>query len=136
MPSLAHFISKIFWLLIVLSFSVIIAIVVGSNTQKVVVTFWPIAGQVSVALWGVILFAFVVGLILGSVIIWLKSLSSYFAANQMKKLHRKNNLNNLKHNAASETLASAESYLLFDKEETPSEHKANTSSLHASSEHR
>ncbi len=85
MSGISHFISKLFWLVILILFSFFIAAIVGSNTQLITLQLWPIPGQLSVALWLPILLAFGIGLLFGALLIWLKSITSYRAARQMRK---------------------------------------------------
>ena len=85
MSGISHFISKLFWLVILILFSLFIAAIVGSNTQLITLQLWPIPGQLSLALWLPILLAFGIGLLFGALLIWLKSIASYRAARQMRK---------------------------------------------------
>ncbi len=80
MSGIFHFISKLFWLVILILFSFFIAAIVGSNTQLITLQLWPIPGQLSVALWLPILLAFGIGLLFGALLIWLKSITSYRAS--------------------------------------------------------
>ena len=108
MSGISHFISKLFWLVIVILFSLFIAAIVGSNTQLITLQLWPIPGQLSLALWLPILLAFGTGLLFGALLIWLKSIASYRAARQMRK----------KPNAPPEI--KDDNHLLFDKTATGS----------------
>jgi uncharacterized membrane protein YciS (DUF1049 family) len=103
MSGISHFISKLFWLVILILFSFFIAAIVGSNTQLITLQLWPIPGQLSVALWLPILLAFGIGLLFGALLIWLKSITSYRAARQMRK----------KSNAPTEM--KDDNHLLFDQ---------------------
>lgn len=103
---ISHFISKLFWLVILILFSLFIAAIVGSNTQLITLKLWPSPGQISVALWLPILLAFGSGLLFGAFLIWLKSIASYRAARQMRK----------KSNAPTEM--KDDNHLLFDQTTT------------------
>ena len=103
MSGISHFISKLFWLVIVILFSLFVATIVSSNTQLITLQLWPIPGQLSLALWLPILLAFGTGLLFGGLLIWLKSITSYRAARQMRK----------KPNAPSEM--KDDNHLLFDQ---------------------
>ncbi|MEK9640506.1 MAG: LapA family protein [Alphaproteobacteria bacterium] len=85
MSGISHFISKLFWLVVLILFSFFIAAIVGSNTQLITLQLWPIPGQLSVALWLPILLAFGIGLLFGALLIWLKSIVSSRATRQMRK---------------------------------------------------
>ena len=85
MSGISHFISKLFWLVILILFSLFIAAIVGSNTQLITLQLWPIPGQLSLALWLPILLAFGIGLLFGALLIWLKSITSRRAARQNGK---------------------------------------------------
>lgn len=87
--------------------SIIIAIFVGSNTQLITLSFWPIPGQITIIIWLAVLLAFTTGLVIGALIIWLNSILYYRAQNQ--KLKKK--LKNSHHKEKKET----DSYLEFDQ---------------------
>ena len=106
MSGISYFISKLFWLVILILFSLFIAAIVGSNTQLITLQLWPIPGQLSLALWLPILLAFGIGLLFGALLIWLKSIASYRAARQMRK----------KPNATPEM--KDDNHLLFDQTST------------------
>ena len=107
---ISHFISKLFWLVIVILFSLFIATIVSSNTQLITLQLWPIPGQLSLALWLPILLAFGTGLLFGALLIWLKSNVFYRVTRQMRK-QKKNNL------SIKQTIED-DSYLLFEQTAT------------------
>ena len=104
------FISKLFWLIVFMIFSLIIAALVGSNTQLTTLQLWPIPGQLTIALWLTILLAFGAGLIIGALLIWFKSIASYRAARQLRKQKEANEL--------SRAIIEDDSHLLFDQKAT------------------
>ncbi len=101
-----QFISKLFWFSILALLSIFIAIFVGSNTQIISLSFWPIPGQITIVIWLAVLFAFGMGLICGAFIIWLNSILSYGTTQQ--KLNRK--IVNSGNHEKQET----DHYLIFD----------------------
>ena len=103
------FISKLFWLMVFMIFSLLIAALVGSNTQLTTFELWPIPGQITIALWLPILLAFGAGLIIGALLIWLKSITAYRAARQLRKQ---------KETALSRKIIEDDSHLLFDQKAT------------------
>mgnify|MGYP001178410174 CR=1 FL=1 len=105
MSGISHFILKLFWLTIFILFSLLIATLVGSNTQQTTIQLWPIPGQLTIALWLPILLSFGAGLMIGGLLIWLKSIASYLAARQMRK-HKITN-------APVKSVIEDESHLLF-----------------------
>lgn len=107
MFSISHFLSKLFWFMLFVLLSIIIAIFVGSNTQLITLSFWPIPGQITIIIWLAVLLAFTTGLVIGALIIWLNSILYYRAQNQ--KLKKK--LKNSHHKEKKET----DSYLEFDQ---------------------
>ena len=104
------FISKLFWLIVFMIFSLLIAGLVGSNTQLTTLQLWPIPGQLTIVLWLPILLAFGAGLIIGALLIWLKSIASYHAARQLRKQKETN--------ALSKIIIEDDSHLLFDQKAT------------------
>ena len=108
MHGIVNFITKLFWLIILIIFSLIIASLVGSNTQMITLSFWPIPGQITIVFWLAILLAFSAGLIFGSLLIWLNSLSSYRLARQIKKQK--------KINATLKAKPGEDNHLLFDQQ--------------------
>ena len=109
MFSISHFLSKLFWFMLFVLLSIIIAIFVGSNTQLITLSFWPIPGQITIIIWLAVLLAFTTGLVIGALIIWLNSILYYRAQNQ--KLKKK--LKNSHHKEKKET----DSYLEFDQKD-------------------
>ena len=85
MSKIIYFISKLFWLICLLLFVILLAILVGSNPQSVTLYFWPISGRLTIVIWLAILLSFGAGLIAGALIIWLNSFSSYRASMKLKK---------------------------------------------------
>tara|TARA_Y200000002_G_C22274023_1_gene493375 strand:+ start:93 stop:485 length:393 start_codon:yes stop_codon:yes gene_type:complete len=110
MSGISDFISKLFWLMIFILLSLIIATLVGSNSQLTTLRLWPIQGQLTVALWLPILLSFATGLIIGGLLIWLKSNVFYRVTRQMRK-QKKNNL------SIKQTIED-DSYLLFEQTAT------------------
>lgn len=110
MSGISDFISKLFWLMIFILLSLIIATLVGSNSQLTTLRLWPIQGQLTVALWLPILLSFATGLIIGALLIWLKSTVFYRVTRQMRK-QKKNNL------SIKQTIED-DSYLLFEQTAT------------------
>ena len=104
------FISKLFWLIVFMIFSLLIAGLVGSNTQLTTLQLWPIPGQLTIVLWLPILLAFGAGLIIGALLIWLKSIASYRAARQLRKQKETN--------ALPKIIIEDDSHLLFDQKAT------------------
>ena len=85
MSKIIYFFSKLFWFIFLLLFVILLAILVGSNSQSVTIYFWPISGKLTIVMWLAILLSFGAGLIAGALIIWLKSFSSYRASMNLKK---------------------------------------------------
>ena len=85
MSKIIYFFSKLFWLICLLLFVILLAILVGSNSQSVTLYFWPISGKLTIVIWLAILLSFGAGLIAGALIIWLNSFSSYRASMKLKK---------------------------------------------------
>ena len=110
MFGISLFISKLFWLIVFMIFSLLIAALVGSNTQLTTLQLWPIPGQLTIALWLTILLAFGAGLIIGALLIWFKSIASYRAARQLRKQKEANEL--------SRAIIEDDSHLLFDQKAT------------------
>ena len=110
MSGISHFILKLFWLTIFILFSLLIATLVGSNTQQTTIQLWPIPGQLTIALWLPILLSFGAGLMIGGLLIWLKSTVFYRVTRQMRK-QKKNNL------SIKQTIED-DSYLLFEQTAT------------------
>lgn len=108
MYGIVNFVTKLFWLSILIIFSLIIASLVGSNTQMTTLSFWPIPGQITIVFWLAILLAFSAGLIFGSLLIWLNSISSYRLARQIQKQK--------KINATLKAKPGEDSHLLFDQQ--------------------
>ena len=90
MSGISNIISKLFWLMIFILFSLIVATLVGSNSQLTTIKLWPLPGQLTIVLWLPILLAFSTGLLIGAILIWLKSIASFRAAKRMRK-QKKNN---------------------------------------------
>ena len=103
-------ISKLFWLMVFIIFSLLIAALVSSNTQLTTLELWPIPGQLTIALWLPILSAFGAGLIIGALLIWLKSIASYRTVRQLRKQKETN--------ASSRKIIEDDSHLLFDQKAT------------------
>ena len=85
MSKIIYFFSKLFWFIFLLLFVILLAILVGSNSQSVTLYFWPISGKLTIVIWLAILLSFGAGLIAGALIIWLNSFSSYRALMKLKK---------------------------------------------------
>lgn len=85
MSKIIYFFSKLFWFIFLLLFVILLAILVGSNSQSVTIYFWPISGNLTIVMWLAILLSFGAGLIAGALIIWLNSFSSYRALMKLKK---------------------------------------------------
>lgn len=85
MSKIIYFFSKLFWFIFLLLFVILLAILVGSNSQSVTIYFWPISGKLTIVMWLAILLSFGAGLIAGALIIWLNSFSSYRASMKLKK---------------------------------------------------
>ena len=85
MSKIIYFFSKLFWFIFLLLFVILLAILVGSNSQSVTIYFWPISGKLAIVMWLAILLSFGAGLIAGALIIWLNSFSSYRALIRLKK---------------------------------------------------
>ena len=85
MSKIIYFFSKLFWLIFLFLFVILLAILVGSNSQSVTLYFWPISGKLTIVIWLAILLSFGAGLIAGALIIWLNSFSSYRASMKLKK---------------------------------------------------
>ena len=85
MSKIIYFFSKLFWSIFLFLFVILLAILVGSNSQSVTLYFWPISGKLTIVVWLAILLSFGAGLIAGALIIWLNSFSSYRASMKLKK---------------------------------------------------
>ena len=85
MSKIIYFFSKLFWFTFLLLFVILLAILVGSNSQSVTLYFWPISGKLTIVIWLAILLSFSAGLIAGALIIWLNSFSSYRTSMKLKK---------------------------------------------------
>ena len=85
MSKIIYFFSKLFWFIFLLLFVILLAILVGSNSQSVTLYFWPISGKLTIVIWLAILLSFGAGLIAGALIIWLNSFSSYRTSMKLKK---------------------------------------------------
>ena len=85
MSKIIYFFSKLFWLICFLLFVILLAILVGSNSQSVTLYFWPISGKLTIVMWLAILLSFGAGLIAGALIIWLNSFSTYRTSMKLKK---------------------------------------------------
>ena len=85
MSKIIYFFSKLFWFIFLLLFVILLAILVGSNSQSVTLYFWPISGKLTIVIWLAILLSFGAGLIAGALIIWLNSFSSYRASMKLRK---------------------------------------------------
>ena len=85
MSKIIYFFSKLFWFIFLLLFVILLAILVGSNSQSVTIYFWPISGKLTIVMWLAILLSFGAGLIAGALIIWLNSFSSYRTSMKLKK---------------------------------------------------
>ena len=96
MSKIIYFFSKLFWLICLLLFVILLAILVGSNSQSVNLYFWPISGKLTIVIWLAILLSFGAGLIAGALIIWLNSFSSYRALMKLKKQGQISTSNNTK----------------------------------------
>ena len=91
-------------------FIILIYALVGSNTQLTTLQLWPIPGQLTIVLWLPILLAFGAGLIIGALLIWLKSITYYRAARKLRKQKETNEL--------SRKIIEDDSHLLFDQKAT------------------
>ena len=96
MSKIIYFFSKLFWFIFLLLFVILLAILVGSNSQSVTLYFWPISGKLTIVIWLAILLSFGAGLIAGALIIWLNSFSSYRASMKLKKQGQISASNNTK----------------------------------------
>ena len=85
MSKIIYFFSKLFWFIFLLLFVILLAILVGSNSQSVNLYFWPISGKLTIVIWLAILLSFGAGLIAGALIIWFNSFSSYRASMKLRK---------------------------------------------------
>ena len=85
MSKIIYFFSKLFWFIFLLLFVILLAILVGSNSQSVTLYFWPISGKLTIVIWLAILLSFGAGLIAGALIIWLNSFSPHRASMKLKK---------------------------------------------------
>ena len=85
MSKIIYFFSKLFWFIFLLLFVILLAILVGSNSQSVTLYFWPISGKLTIVIWLALLLSFGAGLIAGALIIWLNSFSSYRTSMKLKK---------------------------------------------------
>ena len=85
MSKIIYFFSKLFWSIFLFLFVILLAILVGSNSQSVNLYFWPISGKLTIVIWLVILLSFGAGLMAGAFIIWLNSFLSYRASINFKK---------------------------------------------------
>ena len=85
MSKIIYFFSKLFWFTFLLLFVILLAILIGSNSQSVTLYFWPISGKLTIVIWLAILLSFGAGLIAGALIIWLNSFSSYRTSVKLKK---------------------------------------------------
>ncbi len=85
MSKIIYFFSKLFWFIFLLLFVILLAILVGSNSQSVTLYFWPISGNLTIVIWLAILLSFGAGLIAGALIIWLNSFLPYRASMKLKK---------------------------------------------------
>ena len=85
MSKIIYFFSKLFWFIFLLLFVILLAILVGYNSQSVTLYFWPISGKLTIVIWLAILLSFGAGLIAGALIIWLNSFSSYRTSMKLKK---------------------------------------------------
>ncbi len=85
MSKIIYFFSKLFWFTFLLLFVILLAILVGSNSQSVTLYFWPISGKLIIVTWLAILLSFGTGLIAGALIVWLNSFSSYRTSMKLKK---------------------------------------------------
>lgn len=66
-----RFIGRFLWLIISLIAILLAMIFAVSNTQITMLRFWPFTGQLEVALWGLVLGAFVAGSLFGGGLVWL-----------------------------------------------------------------
>ncbi len=107
MFSAFQLILKLFWLVLSLLLGVFVAIFVGSNTQLITLSFWPVPGQVTIVVWLVVILAFSVGLVIGALIIWVNSIL-YIRATRQK--FRQSQINSDNKNKSEN-----ESYLVFDR---------------------
>ena len=96
MSKIIYFFSKLFWFICLLLFVILLAILVGSNSQSVTLYFWPISGELTIVIWLAILLSFGTGLIVGALIIWLNSFSHYRASMKLKKQVQINTSDNAK----------------------------------------
>ena len=96
MSKIIYFFSKLFWFIFLLSFVILLAILVGSNSQSVTLYFWPISGKLTIVIWLAILLSFGAGLIAGALIIWLNSFLPYRASMKLKKQVRISTSDNTK----------------------------------------
>lgn len=66
-----HFIGRFLWLIITLIAITLAMVFAISNTQSVVLRFWPLTGELEIALWMLALGAMAIGAIIGGGLVWL-----------------------------------------------------------------
>jgi len=66
-----RFIGRFLWLIISLGAILLAMLFAVSNTQVTMLRFWPFAGQLDIAVWGLVLGAFVLGALFGGGLVWL-----------------------------------------------------------------
>ena len=122
MFNVIQLISKLFWLILFVLLSVFVAIFVGSNTQTITLSFWPIPGQITIIVWLAIISAFNAGLVIGALIIWLNSIL-YIRATKQKLRRNQVNSNN-------KSKSKNERYLIFDQSDVQ-QHSNNKKTKHS-----
>lgn len=66
-----RFIGRFLWLIFSLVAILLAMVFAVSNTQTTMLRFWPFAGQLDIAVWGLALGAFVIGSLFGGGLVWL-----------------------------------------------------------------
>ena len=66
-----RFIGRFLWLIISLIVILLAMVFAVSNTQLAILRFWPFTGQLDIAVWAVVLGAFVCGALFGGGLVWL-----------------------------------------------------------------
>ena len=66
-----RFIGRFLWLIISLVAILLSMTFAVSNTQVIMLRFWPFTGQLDIAVWGLALGAFVFGALVGGGLVWL-----------------------------------------------------------------
>lgn len=122
MFSIFQLISKLFWLILFVLLSFFVAIFVGSNSQSITLSFWPIPGKITIVVWLAIILAFSAGLVIGALIIWLNSILYIRATKQKLKQNQINSVNKVK--------SENERYLIFDQSDVR-QHSDNKKTKHS-----